>query len=102
MQFLKQCPITDKNNEVLLEVVLSELDFGKEEMADLRELRLRKSGGSHDTTEGDGERGRSKRGLFGGMFRKKENGGGSSNSVSRVITDSGVSPMRPFSSQRKS
>ena len=79
MQFLKNCPVTDKNNEGLLTVIFSIMDFSKEEQDEIQEYR--KKGGAqnrgnsvssgHVNTEEDIKKKTSK-GILGKMFKKKD------------------------------
>ena len=61
---MKNCPITDKNNEILLDVVLSVMEFSKEEIIDLLDMRKKGirsnsvSGGTLESEEAE-TRGRS-------------------------------------------
>ena len=46
LQFLKNCPLTDRNNEELLAIVFSMMEFTKEEIAEVQEYRTLKSKGA--------------------------------------------------------
>lgn len=80
LQFLKNCPLTDRNNEELLSIVFSMMEFTKDEIADVQEVRAQKSRGGRaasvssggmggGTDPGDEEKKKSK-GIFGGMFSR--------------------------------
>ena len=73
MTFLKNCPITDKNNESLLTVIYSMMGFSKEEMLDVNTHRSKgKSTSQSGTTDPDDElKKKSKKGIL-GMFGKRE------------------------------
>ena len=91
IQFLKNCPLTDKNNEVLLEVVLSVMMLSKEEITELNDVRRRSRSSSvtHSVNNEEDLRDKTKKGIF-NMFKKKES------SVVRKPTnlDQSRSPIR--------
>lgn len=46
IQFLKNCPMTEKNNEILLEIIQKMMGFSNEEISDLQEKRKKYRSGS--------------------------------------------------------
>lgn len=65
--------MTDKNNEILLDVVMSVMEFSKEEQVDLQDHRRRTRSSSFSgiaETEED-IRNRGKKGIF-NMFKKRD------------------------------
>ena len=95
-EFLKKCPITEKTNEMLLEVVLSIMNYTKEEISDLNDLRKKNKPGSNISGSGMVEteedmKGKAKKGIF-GMFKKKD----STSLVRKTIHDDLQSPHRPL------
>eukprot|EP00347_Sterkiella_histriomuscorum_P022561 403338020 len=109
IQYLKNCPLTDKNNEILLDVVLSVLEFTKEEQVDLADNRSRKRStsvsGIQDSQQDNGDNGSRSRkaaaSLFGGMFGKKKDPNMSSKEVSLSRQNNQISPSPIRSMQRK-
>ena len=95
-EFLKKCPVTEKTNEMLLEVVLSIMNYSKEEIGDLNDIRKKGkpgsnvSGSAHVETEED-MKGKPKKSIF-GMFKKKE-----TSLVRRNTNDILQSPVGPQS-----
>ena len=84
LQFLKNCPLTDRNNEELLTIVFSMMEFTKEEIAEVQEYRSLKSkggnraqsvssgGGIGGTDPGEDEvRKKTSKGIFGMFSRGK-------------------------------
>jgi len=86
LQFLKNCPVTDRNNEELLTIVFSMMEFTREEIQEVQDYRQLKGGnnkgqvrGNSVSSSGGGGIGtdpneeelkkRTSKGLF-GMFRK--------------------------------
>ncbi len=93
IQFLKNCPLTEKNNEILLEIIFSMMMFSKEEIVDLQDRRkkARSTSVSAAGTDPDEELKRSaKKGIF-NMFKKK---GEKESSATRK--EDLVSPLRPL------
>lgn len=124
LQFLRSCPLTERNNEQLLSIVMNMMEFSKEEIGELSEARnvARHSGsaanagkgpransvssggapgghygvGTTDTGEDELKKKTSK-GIF-GMFSRKgssQRRDGNSNDNSQNITSPGK-PMMPI------
>eukprot|EP00347_Sterkiella_histriomuscorum_P017443 403349352 len=95
IQFLKNCPLTDKNNEILLDIVFEMMEFSDNQILEINDKRKRggpRSGSvSHASgTEEEEVKKNVKKGIF-GMFKKKEG------STTRKPEESNiVSPIRPI------
>ena len=82
LQFLKNCPLTDRNNEELLSIVFSMMEFTKEEIAEVQDVRNQKSrgvgraasvssSGMTGTDPGDEESKKKSKSIFGIFSRGK-------------------------------
>ena len=73
IQFLKNTPVTDRNNEGLLTVIFSMMEFQKEEIEEVQEHRRRQRCASQSSGQIDTEeevKKKTSKGIF-GMFKKK-------------------------------
>jgi hypothetical protein len=112
LQFLKNCPVTDRNNEELLQIVFSMMEFSREEVTEVQNIRnTRKqhpsgsralsvsSGGPGigGTDPGEDEvRKKTSKGLF-GMFKKSKGTGGKDETTSNnSMTQSPAKPLAPI------
>ncbi|CDW85154.1 UNKNOWN [Stylonychia lemnae] len=89
--FLKNCPMTDKNNEVILEIIFDMMEFTEAQIAEVQDIRKKNRSGSISAsgTETEEEvKKQTKKGIF-GMFKKKE---GSTTRKPEEV----VSPIRPI------
>ena len=73
MTYLRNCPLTDKNNELLLDVVLSVMELTKEEQIDLYDHRRRTRSSSVSAIADTEEdlKNKARKGIF-NMFKKKD------------------------------
>lgn len=105
LQFLKQCPVTDKNNEELLSILLSMMECSQQEIQEVQSYRRNgkransvSSGGGAvggtDPTEED-VRKKTSKGIF-GLFRKGSRDKRTEGSGQDLSAGSLTSPMRPI------
>ena len=84
IQFLKNTPLTEKNNEELLAIVFKMMEFTKEEIAEIQKYRAEQI---KDPAKDKEVKRKAKKGMLSGMFKRKEKSGTSTASPS---------PMKPL------
>jgi len=70
---LKNCPLTDKNNELILEIIFDMMEFTEAQIAEVQDIRKKNRSASISAsgTEEEEVKKQTKKGIF-GMFKKKE------------------------------
>lgn len=106
LQFLRQCPVTDKNNEELLSILLSMMECSQQEIQEVHSYRRNGKransvssggapvGGGTDPNEED-VRKKTSKGIF-GLFRKGSRDKRTEGSAQDLSAGSLTSPMRPI------
>ena len=70
---MKNCPLTDKNNELILEIIFDMMEFTEAQIAEVQDIRKKNRSASISAsgTEEEEVKKQTKKGIF-GMFKKKE------------------------------